>query len=143
MRFLRDLRLIPIVALAAAALFMLKVSAIEGGEPNRPAGIMPSGGRASCRMLEKNAGAPGTWVVEYWVKRGYCLHSSARRVVALTAAGFVITVEVKNFGVDEGEDRDLIFVKGDVSIKNETSVNAANPPTVSHCHMKRNLITHI
>ena len=96
-----------------------------------------------CRMLEKNAGAPGTWVVEYWVKRGYCLHSSARRVVALTAAGFVITVEVKNFGVDEGEDRDLIFVKGDVSIKNETSVNAANPPTVSHCHMKRNLITHI
>jgi hypothetical protein len=33
MRFVRDLRLIPLVALAAAALFMLKVSAIvvEGG----------------------------------------------------------------------------------------------------------------
>mgnify|MGYP007008893761 CR=1 FL=1 len=33
MRFVRDLRLIPVVALAAAALFMLKISAItiEGG----------------------------------------------------------------------------------------------------------------
>ena len=33
MRFVRDLRLIPVVALAAAALFLLKVSAIvvEGG----------------------------------------------------------------------------------------------------------------
>ena len=48
------------------------------------------------RMLEKNAGARGSWVVEFWVKRGNSLHSRASRVVASTAAGFVITVEGRN-----------------------------------------------
>src|SRR5947207_2291376 len=96
-----------------------------------------------CRMLEKNAGAPGIWVVGFRVKREYSLHSRARRVVASTAAGFVITVEDTDFGVDGDDAKDLIFVNDDVSINEGSSVNAANPPTVNYCRTKRNLITHM
>lgn len=82
------------------------------------------------RMLEKNAGAPGTWVVEFRMKRGNSLHPRARRVVAL-AAGFVVIVEGRNLGVEGDDGGDLIFVKGDVSINDGTSTSAANPPEIS------------
>jgi len=70
-------------------------------------------------------------VVEFGVNRENSLHSRARRVVASTAAGFVTPVEGRNFGVEGNSNGDLIFVKGDVSINDGTSTNAANPPDVN------------
>lgn len=81
-------------------------------------------------MLEKNAGAPGTWAVELRVKRGDSLHSRANRVAASMGAGFdVFTVEVKNLGL-VGEEIDL-FTNGVSSINDGVSTNPANPPSIS------------
>lgn len=81
-----------------------------------------------CRMLEKKAGAPGTWAVELRAKRGDSLHSRASRVAASTVAGFVFIVWVKNLGL-VGEV--ALFDNGCESINDGVSVNPAKPPSIS------------
>jgi hypothetical protein len=81
-----------------------------------------------CRMLAKNAGAPGILVRELRVKRGDSLHSRASLVAASTPVRCAFTVGGKNL-VFEG---DLISVNGVVSIKDGTSINEAKPPIINY-----------
>jgi hypothetical protein len=91
------------------------------------------------RMLEKNAGAPGTWVVVFRVKRGDSLHSRASLVAASTVAGFdVFIVEVKNLGL-VGEEAAL-FDKGVLSINDGVSAIPANPPSINRYAGKEYLL---
>lgn len=83
MRFMRDLRLIPIVALAAAALFVLKISSIviEGGDTlisSRVAlaqglgeGVKPTNSDASPAAGEDTAQAKDGDLVRSWVRDIY------------------------------------------------------------------------
>ena len=83
------------------------------------------------RMLEKKAGAPGTWdgLVVGRVKSGDSLHSRARRVVASTAGGSLVGRELgRKRGVEWDREGDFKFVRDEESINDGVSVNDAKPP---------------
>ena len=65
------------------------------------------------------------------MKRGDSLHSRARRAAASRAGVFVGREAGRKRGVEREVDGDFGFVRGDESINEGASDNAANPPIVS------------